>query len=43
MENEEKQKKEWQVPEIVDLDLDKTMGGVNPSSKESTVPGGGVS
>lgn len=40
MENEENAKKEWQTPEIVDLDLDKTMGGINPSSREPTTAGG---
>ena len=36
MENEEKTKKEWQTPEIVDLDVDKTKGGMNPTINEAT-------
>jgi len=43
MEKEEIIKKTWETPEIVDLDVDKTKGGVNPSSREATAPGSGTS
>lgn len=38
MENETAQKREWQTPEIVDLDLDKTASGsFNPAEINTSV------
>ena len=38
MNNEENIKQEWQTPEIVDLNVDKTAGGWTDFSFEATTP-----
>lgn len=38
MNEELETKKEWVTPEIIDLDVEKTSGGANPSLTETTSP-----